>query len=325
MQKVLAVIISQYQLELFLQANANCKLDQVYYITSRFLVDRIKVFAASSSILIFDDKPSKISFIKARREINGIKRFIKDKGISEDDLLWIANDEHQIDQCVYNLVGFKHVNMLEDGLGSYIKHKLFKYDNGFIFIAKKVKQIVNYFPYYRAFYGCGCNIKASQIYSYQAAAFPMQNTPVRYIFEKKYEAPKCDVLAPAGSVIFIGQPLIQGGYLTETEYIRYIKYVRDILEPGGNIIYRAHPLEKKLNYLEGLGVTIMKSDFVPVESYIYYSGSGLSVYSFLSTSLLHIKKFKNVDKLISLKPSNKKKLEPYYSFLHDFGVEVVCV
>src|SRR5690554_1130138 len=149
-RKNVTVIMSQYQLDLFLAIQKREGVRNVYCITSSSMENKVRNrLMECKGLCVYDAgfENSKLSYRVARSTIKRVKLFLLESGVSANDVFWSANDEHQVDQCVYNIVKFSEVNLIEDGLGSYVTHKVMKYNCGVYSIARRVAQILLYFPY----------------------------------------------------------------------------------------------------------------------------------------------------------------------------------
>lgn len=328
-KKNIVVILSQYQFQLFLMIQKQKEIKNVYYIAPSRLKEVIAGSAEGYMGVYFYDsgcEGEKITFRVARKIIKNLKEFLNAQQFSKEDTMWTGNDENQIDQCVYNIVRFEFVNFIEDGIGSYVSHRLMKYNYGALNLLRKAMQVVFYFPYYRAFYGCGGNISANEGYSYHSKAFPMQKNINRVVLNREYMSSSgMTPLAPDDAVIFIGQPLVSAGYFSSSEYVKCLMGIRDRVGEGKVIIYRAHPSEGNVGYIEETGFKVERYDGLPVEDYLNLSGKNLKVFSFLSTSLLHINKLDNVDEVVALRSKKTEMLVPYYELISSFGIKVLDI
>ena len=327
MIKNIVVIQSKYQLDLFVAIKKIKDIENIYCVIPTRMKTYIKSYMGFSSVVIYDSSlDSRCNrFIRSRKEIKALKKYVVNYEVSSKDVLWIANDENQIDQCLYNIVKFENVKFFEDGIGSYLCTKFMNYNRGWIYILKRIKTYIYYFPYYRALYGCGGNIASKEGYSYHMGAFPMQPIMTKNVVDKEYTFNGDHSFAPDDSVVIIGQPLVAAGFFSEFEYINYVKYIIDIIVPGREVIYRLHPLERDTKYLEGLNIDIQASDGIPVEDFVFFSGQRLSVYSFVSTSLLHINAFLNVDEVVAIQSYKNSSLKEAYALLRRFGVRILKI
>lgn len=325
MQKNIVIILSSYQLKVFLKVVEKKNLHGFICITSYSLLGLVKDSNFFSIVYCYDNFLGSLNIFPARKIVRNLKCFLNKYKFNGNDVLWTANDEHPIDQCVKNLIGFENIIFFEDGIGSYITSKLFNYNKGFFSILIKLRKFFFYFPYYRALYGMGGNFDCKEGYSFNPGAYPMQKNIKNFVIDVTYRFQDDIALASDKSVIFIGQPLVELKLMSKYQYIKYIKYIIDTLEVGCNFIYKPHPLERNISYLKSQGVKVYKSHGVLVEDYIYSSGDCLRVYSFLSTTLLNVKSLKNVSKVVAIKAVELKKSNEYYHFLSKSGIEVLNI
>lgn len=323
--KNVVVVLTKYQLDMFLKAKKHADLNEIFFIVPKSLSSHLNKIEGVNESYIYDFPKRYISFYRARALIKEAKEIIRVCNLSNNDKFWIANDCNPLVQIINSIVKFKRVYLIEDGIGSYVKHKFMGYDKGTISFLKTLKLLLYFFPYYKSFYNVGGGVKAVYGYSYNSGAYPMQKNIKKVVLAKELERLSIDSLAADNSVVFIGQPLVGMRFLKRLEYLSYIKYVMNGIGDGYDFIYRPHPAELDTTYLEEQGVKVVRSKGESVEDYIFSSGKNISVYSFVSTSLLHVINFENVKKAVAIKTRRMKGVNSYYSILLKSGVEVLEV
>jgi hypothetical protein len=125
------------------------------------------------------------------------------------------------------------------------------------------------------------------------------------------------------SITFIGMKLPEIGFMEESVYIHYVKYIADKYSHL-ELNYYAHREENisKLNQIELLGFNIVKPN-ISIEDYFLEKGADKGIYiSFYSTALANLSKMISTEEFYYIKPDieqfpspNRKAIIECYEYL----------
>lgn len=322
----IAVLLTRFQYQLFSEICEKEEISNLIIITPKHIYESNKEYLKNGVVLTYEHLPRYLTFHNARKLIAETKSLVEEYDFDSNDKLWVANFANAFVQILFNLVKFHHVNLIEDGLGSYVHASLWR--DGLISTLRKIKKCAYYFPRYNPLHTCSSGISAKEGYAYNDSAFPQQKNIVKKIFKKTIKKTSLDCPAPDSSIIFIGQPLVELRYLSSNDYVAMLKNIQQkYASQEQDFIYRPHPGEKAENIaiLESQGFLVNRDSDVSVEDYVFSSGKNLIIVGFVSTALIYVKSLVNVSRVIALKTPYMKGLIPYYETLKHLGVEVVSV
>jgi hypothetical protein len=320
-KKNIVLLQTKYQINFFLKVKEREELTNILLIVPKEQARIAKISLGSENCFFYSLEPGYINPFKIRGLINNLRKMVEELSINQHDNLWIANDDHPVVQCLYNIVNFERVIITEDGLGSYVESSFMNYDEGLVAILKKIKKIFYFFPHYRAWFSVGANISGAIGYSTYDGSFPMQsNIEIRKIGTSHRRILNFDLMRD-GSVIFVGQPLVEEKWLSQSQYLSYINYAFENSK-GKDFIYVPHPRERNVKKIKEEGFEVFFNNDVHVEDYIYSSGKDLHVYGFFSTALCHVSRLQNVTKVVSLMAPGGIKGRGVKSIMRRFGVEL---
>lgn len=323
--KSVVILNSKYQLDFFIRVQDKHKIKNIYLIIPPNLLTNISLIKNIKKHYVMRKDNKYMTFLRARSIIKQVRYIIGFLELNKYDTLWTSNDENATVQCFYNMVKFEQVSFIEDGLGSYLAGSFLSYDYGLINLLKKLKSFLYFFPYYKAFYSIGGNVKANECFSYNEGAYPRQESAKKNIVEIKLVKLSDIPLANKGSTIFIGQPLYSYGFISFSEYIKYINHIRFVLEPDSHFIYKPHPSEVDVTPFLEQGITVYENGGQRLEDFIYSSSESLKVYGFFSTALINILKLGNVEKVVSIRCIDTALYRKAYRLLENSGIKVIDI
>lgn len=321
MRKNVVFFTTIYQIKMFSEVVEMERISNIYVFVSKELFPYIEKFVSYKDVYVYDFERGHIGFFLARRLIADFKKAAERFRLGRKDVFWTANDDDPLVQAAYNIVKFESVCFVEDGLGSYLKYGFFCYEGGLRSIVRKIKHIIYFFPYYRAFYGVAGNLKGGRAYSYSDLAYPMQKNIERQIVSMIHSREHLPNLAVSGSAIFVGQPLYQIGMISKSSYCRYINYVKE--KHGDNFVYVSHPGERDTSWLVKKGIRVVYNKGVSLEDYVYSSGDDLKIYGFCSTAMMNVVKMENVKEVVAFHVSDSKKNRLIEEVVKRSGIKVV--
>lgn len=314
----IALILTKYQLHVLIAAVGIDNLKKFIIVTPSNMKHIFEGIEDKANIELVNIDPGYVTFKSSRLIIKKTKE-MANKDFFNFKEFWVANDFYPFAQCMKSVFKFKNIVLLEDGLGTYIKQKPFSAHRGLFAIIRQLKLLVYFFPYYRAIYSASGNFKAQVGYAYNKNAFPMHSNIEVIKITPNYKKAKLKKPAPDKATIFIGQPLVNMRMMKKSKYLSIVLRLKSMSK--GAFIYKRHPAETDCTWLERAGIEVDRQDNIPVEEYVVSSGQSLSVYGFVSTSMMHIVDFENVDNVVSLKLGSNS-LKQYHKALEHLGVHV---
>lgn len=255
--------------------------------------------------------------------------------------LWLASCDTPIGQILINHKNCKRTVLLEDGIGSYIKHAPLDIDKGIRNFSRKIKYFTYLFPNYRSIYGIGSHA-ADEYWALHESAFPRAGVKslIIPIDRFKEKIPTSNVLIEANkrSVVYLDQPLtrlnLSAGSIASTikGHINKLESEHTIK----NYFLKKHPVStpKELDSLVRIFKNATDATIEIIDSSASAESMSMStafnpieVFSFLSSALYTIKSLRpdiNVKgvvngEIIKTAPYIKK----YIESLSKIGISVI--
>ncbi len=320
----LCFVYTKYQYDVFQSVKKSHNVDGDVYFIAPDKLRRIFI-NDSESAFFFLSEDRGVSFRQARELINEIK-FLSRNFRSEPVMLWLASDDHPVGQVLLRNLDIDAVMLLEDGIGSYIKHKPFSLDRGLRGFLGRIKNFIFYFPHYRALYGCGGNVRAERCFAYSEYAFPLQrNRPQVIVYSFSATSDQVRYWLPSGSIIVIGQPLAMDCGLPISTYFSILQTAVCKISggPPPNVYYKPHPREDcraLLPLLQEARWEIFDVN-LPAEDLLFFcNNKQLKIVSFVSTALINLKGQLGLDCLYFISSRSLKLPSGYRSSLRRVGV-----
>ena len=277
---------------------------------------------------------------KSRSLIKEIKKIIKlEVGKSEFEL-WLASCDNPIGQVLINHKQCKKVALIEDGIGSYVRHPFMELGKGYRNILRKVKYIALLFPHYRSYYGIGSQ-NADEYWALHQSAFPRASKRPNIIstdnLKKAFSKKNSDTKISNKTALYLDQPLTRNKIVEEEDLEALIKIHIEELEKDYAIevyLIKPHPVstpEETLKTIESFkkytkAKVLTLEDKSSVESIsLSPDFNPITVFSFISSALYTIKSLRpdlNISSITTENAVNKNPiLSEYISAMNSIGIK----
>ena len=163
---------------------------------------------------------------KSRALIKEVKEIIEKEVGDSFFELWLASCDNPIGQILINHPKCKKTILIEDGIGSYVKHPFMDIGKGWRSVARKIKYFLLLFPHYKSYYGIGSH-RADEYWAIHKTAFPRSKNPSRKIevenLRRSISSIKTETHTNQKTVIYLDQPLIRNKIIDKEELNQLIK------------------------------------------------------------------------------------------------------
>lgn len=310
--------------------------ENFYIIAPSGVIDR-KYLPQGDKLYEFFSKDRKTTFKDARALIAEIKKMVN--GFPKNQFrFWLASDDHPVAQIIFCSLDVQKIMLIEDGLGSYIKHSFMGWDRGARSMLGKFKNWLFYAPYYKSFRACG-SVRADEYFAYSEKAFPSAKRRVSLITRSRNKN-DCQIRFAEGTkvLLVLGQPLSFDLGLSVSEYFQNIREAVYEVLPNGRakgewqVIYKTHPRKdyplqmifSELGTLPAFDVLECEASAEDIVA-LSLGGAHIKVVSFISTALFNMSiEFGDVGVFFIDSPSLNVPKE-YYESLVRVGAKRVIV
>jgi len=320
----LVFVNTKYQLEVFKDLSNDWSEDNLVLVGPAELGAEIESSEAfAGTVILFDKINSSMGFFQSRKLLHDFNRRLEFlKGRPAD--FYLANDDHILAQFLVRHVRVRDISLFEDGLGSYVRHRPMMLDMGVKGFLSKLKKIIYFAPYYRSFLRFGDNFKASRCYSYNQGCFQGQRSADRVLIRRRPQASLTVNDYPDDAVFFVGQPLVEAGFISRDDYRGVLLEVGKRFSSGSVIFYKPHPSETDFSKIPKNYFLVSKSEMV-LEQEIDALRSRISVLGFYSTVLLNCSSSENVVSVKSIRSIKINVPDRYYEPLKNSGCCIVDI
>lgn len=277
---------------------------------------------------------------KSRALIKEINNLI-DKEIGKSNFeLWLASCDNPIGQALINHKQCKKITLIEDGIGSYVRHPFMELGKGYRNIFRKVKYIAFLFPHYRSYYGIGSQ-NADEYWALHQSAFPRASKRPNIIstenLKKAFSKKNSDTKVSNKTALYLDQPLIRNKIVEEDDLEDLIKIHIEELEKEYTIevyLIKPHPVstpEETLKTIDSFkkytkAKVLTLEDKSSVESIsLSPDFNPITVFSFISSALYTIKSLRsdlNISSITTENAVNKNPiLSEYISAMNSIGIK----
>lgn len=295
---------------------------------------------AEKKFIPIQSSDQQLDIKKSRILIKEIKNLI-DKAIGKSEFeLWLASCDNPIGQVLINHKQCKKITLIEDGIGSYVKHPFMECGKGYRNILRKAKYIALLFPHYRSYYGIGSQ-RADEYWALHDSAFPraskkphiISSESLKKAFSKKTSA----TVVSSKTVLYLDQPLTRNNIVEDKDLEALIKIHIEELERRHTpelYLIKAHPVstpEETLKTIENFKKHT-KANVLPLEDKNSIESISLSpdfnpiaIFSFISSALYTIKSLRpdlNISSITTENAVNKNPiLSEYISAMNSIGIK----
>lgn len=329
----IAFIYTELQKNIFNAINEN-KIDEFILLHPS---NRQELAESRYTAIISSDQ--NLNFKKSKSLKKEIKDIINDRIGNNHFELWLASCDNPIGQLLINHPNCKKTILIEDGIGSYVKHTFMDIGKGWRSVARKIKYIIMLLPHYRSYYGIGSH-KADEYWALHETAFPRANRKPNLVntenLKLAFSYNKNDSHINNKTVLYLDQPLIRNNIIDSYELNELIrKHITHLESKGKPEIYliKAHPvstIQETLSTAEMFSkntraqVIIMKEKVSIESAALSPNFNPLEIFSFISSALYTIKALRpdlNVSSITTKNAIEKNSvMGEYISAMNKIGI-----
>ncbi|WP_374415122.1 hypothetical protein [Ectopseudomonas oleovorans] len=333
----IAFIYTQLQRDIILSLN----IEDIIIVAPKH---REHLFHKNIKPILIETSDQNLTLKRSRALIRETNSKINSLTKNKQFTIWLASCDNPIGQIILNNKNCSKKILIEDGIGSYVKHAPLDANKGIRAFARKVKYLLFLFPHYRSIYGIG-SLKADHYFAINPHAFPRSKNSNKTEVSKKY----VDFLKKSlhntkrpeiqqSQALYLDQPILRQG-LSKHSLTNTLKSFLYEIEKNPNIkeyIIKPHPtstqgeINETLRIFQTLTdkkVGILNEDCSIEEIAISDHFNPQIVFSFLSSGLYTIKTINPEINIKSLMHSEILKERPYITkycdALKKIGVEVI--
>lgn len=228
-------------------------------------------------------KNNKVELLRFRNILNNDVQLIRKIKFNS---VFIYNDTDPVVQWVENKIKHNDVVLIEEGIGIY-RNVVKRQRNFFKYLGK-----IFFGIYFEDIYRMGTSKPVTRIECTQPERLNVIQQKKEIFLKKELDfttiADNIGIRRISSENWFLGQPLVEDGVLTKSEYMNQLRRILDYTK--GEIIIKPHPRENLDKYS---GMYVVRNSTTPIELMIDNS-SPTHIYTMYSSAVLNLSKFKNV-------------------------------